>query len=67
MLLLLLATDFNLIDKSTQEKSVLLTPLQRVSNTLIPEIKKHKKTIIETTKENTEKAKKRLEEKIKTE
>ena len=62
--LLLLATDYELIDRQTQEKSILLIPLQRVSKIIIPEINKHKKIIIEATKESTEKAKQTLEQKI---
>jgi membrane protein required for colicin V production len=62
--LLLLATDYELIDRQTQEKSILLIPLQRFSKIIIPEINKHKKIIIEVTKESTEKAKQTLEQKI---
>ena len=64
MFLLVLATDYKLINKPLKENSILLIPLQRVSQIIIPEFNKHKKTIIKVTKESTEKAKKTLEKKI---
>ena len=66
-LILVPVTDYELIDKQIQESSILLTPLKRVSKTTIPEINKHKKTIIEATKESTEKAKRTLQKKINSE
>ena len=61
--LLVIATDYGLIDNETKEKSVLLQPLQDVSKTITPEINKHKDNILEKTKEGTEKVKEKLEEK----
>lgn len=55
-----LVTDYELIDKRVQQQSVLIIPLKEVSEIIIPEINEHKKTIIETTKESTEKTKKIL-------
>ena len=65
--LLLIATDYELIDKQTQKKSILFIPLQEVSEIIIPEINKNKKIIIETTRESTEKAKEAVDKKINSE
>lgn len=65
--LLVLATDYSLIDKNTQANSILLIPLQNASQMIIPEIKKQKKIIINATKETTEKAKRTIEKKINSE
>jgi len=62
--LLFLVVDYELIDKNTQESSILLRPLQNSARIIIPELNKHKNTIIESAKESTEKAKKNLEQKI---
>tara|TARA_B100001758_G_C18398488_1_gene607448 strand:+ start:922 stop:1473 length:552 start_codon:yes stop_codon:yes gene_type:complete len=62
--LILLATNYELIDKKTQDNSILLIPLKKASKVILPEIKKHKKDIIEATKEGAEKAKKSLKQKI---
>ncbi len=61
---LFLVVDYELIDKHTQESSILLRPLQNSARIIMPEINKHKNTIIESAKESTEKAKKNLEQKI---
>ena len=60
--LLVIVTDYGLIDNETKEKSVLLQPLQDVSKIITPEINKHKDNIIEKAKEGTEKVKEKLEE-----
>ena len=52
--LLVIITDYGLIDNETKEKSVLLQPLQDVSNRITPEINKHKDIIIEKAKEKLE-------------
>jgi membrane protein required for colicin V production len=52
--LLAIVTDYGLIDNETKEKSVLLQPLQDVSNRITPEINKHKDIIIEKAKEKLE-------------
>jgi len=62
--LLSLVAKHGLIDKETQEKSVLITPLQEVAEIIIPEINKHKKIIIEETKKSIEKTKTSLDKKI---
>jgi membrane protein required for colicin V production len=62
--LLFLTTDYKLIDKQTQEQSVLIIPLQEFSEIITPEINKHKSNFLEKTKERTEKAKKTIEKKI---
>ena len=59
-----LAREHELIDKETQEKAVLIIPLQEFSKIIIPEINKNKKIIIEATKERAEKTKGMLDEKI---
>ncbi len=60
--LLAVTKEYKLIEKSIQKKSTLFPPLERVSKVIIPEIKKHKKRIIEATKENTKKAKESIEQ-----
>jgi membrane protein required for colicin V production len=62
--LILLAADYDILDKETTENSILLNPVQKISTTILPQISKHKQIIIEATKESTEKAKQRLEQKI---
>ena len=62
--LLSISTSLNLMDISKQQKSMLLRPLKKVSKVVLPEITKHKKIIMEATKENIEKAKDSLEKKI---
>ncbi len=62
--LLFLATDYNMLDNETEEKSILLKPLKKISIIILPEIKKHKEKIIKKTKENTKKAKQELKQKI---
>ena len=59
-----LTREYKLIDRQTQENSILLIPLQRISKVIIPGINKHKKIIIEAAKDSTEKAKQTLEQKL---
>ena len=40
--LLAIVSDYDLIDKNTQDESVLLKPIQEVSDLITPEINKHK-------------------------
>ena len=53
-----------LIDRKIQEQSVLITPLQEVSEIITPEINKYKSNFLEKTKERTEKAKEVLDNKV---
>lgn len=62
--LFLLANNYHLIDKNTKNTSILFAPLEEVTEMLIPEINKNKKIFIKATQEETEKAKKVLDEKI---
>ena len=64
MVLLFFSMEYDLIDKQTKEESILFNPIKKVSKNIVPEIRKHKKNIIDVTKENTEKAKQALEKKI---
>ncbi len=61
---LFLATDHDMINQQTQEKSIFLKPLKKVSATIIPKLKKQKELIIKETKESTRKAKEELKQKI---
>ena len=45
MFLLFLVVDYEILDKQTQKKSILFSPLQNATQILLPEFKKHKKTI----------------------
>ena len=58
-------TEYKIIDHHQIEKdSILLKPIQDVSEIVIPKINKHKKIIIDTTKANTKKAKEKIKKKI---
>ena len=63
-ILLAITKEYRLIDKSTQKKSTLLFPLEKVSKVVLPEIKKHQGSIIEAAQENTKKAKESIEQKL---
>tara|TARA_B100001113_G_scaffold353140_1_gene356466 strand:+ start:69 stop:632 length:564 start_codon:yes stop_codon:yes gene_type:complete len=67
LVLLFLVVDYEVLDKQTQKKSILFIPLQSATQVLIPEFKKHKKTIIKSAKESTKKAKETIEKRINTE
>ena len=62
--LLFLATDYNMLNNETEEKSILLKPLKNISTIILPEINKHKEIIIKETKENTKRAKEEIKQKI---
>ena len=62
--LLTLAKEYKLIEKSTQKNSTLFVPLEKISKTLVPEINKQKQKIIEATEENTKKAKESIDQKL---
>jgi membrane protein required for colicin V production len=65
--LLSLAMQHDLINKENQQQSILIIPLKEISEVIIPKINKHKKNIIETTQESTEKVKETLGKKINSE
>lgn len=58
--LLAIVTDYNLIDKTTQDKAVLLKPLQEVSGLITPEINKHKTIIFEKVDKSADEVKNKL-------
>ena len=62
--MLFFLTEYNIIDHQTEKDSILLTPIKDVSEILIPKINKHKRIIIDTTKENTKKAKEKINQQI---
>ena len=62
--LLAVAIDYQLIDKNTEKKSVLIRPLKEITEIITPEINKHKNNILEKAKEGTKKAKQKLDDKI---
>ena len=53
-------TEYNLIDKNTKEKSVLLKPIQEVSDLIAPEINKHKTTILDKVEKSADEVKNKL-------
>ena len=64
LFLLFIVVDYEILDKQTQKKSILFTPLQSAAQIAIPEFKKHKKTIIKSATESTKKAKEKIEKRI---
>ena len=62
--LLAVAIDYELIDKNTEKKSVLIRPLKEITEIITPEINKPKNNILEKAKEGTKKAKQKLDDKI---
>tara|TARA_B110000444_G_C18690784_1_gene524169 strand:+ start:385 stop:936 length:552 start_codon:yes stop_codon:yes gene_type:complete len=56
--------EYKLIDNKIETDSVLLNPIQDISKIIIPKINKHKKIIIDTTKENTKKVKEEIKKKV---
>jgi len=62
--MLFFLTQYKIIDHQTEKDSILLKPIQDVSEIIMPKINKHKKIIIETTKENTKKAKEKIKKKV---
>ena len=57
-------TEYKIIDHQIEKDSILLKPIQEVSEVLVPKINKHKKIILETTKENTKKVKEKINQQI---
>ena len=62
--ILFFLTEYKMIDHQIEKDSILLKPIQDVSEILIPKINKHKRIIIDTTKENTKKAKEKINQQI---
>tara|TARA_X000000368_G_C23052146_1_gene721958 strand:+ start:2580 stop:3131 length:552 start_codon:yes stop_codon:yes gene_type:complete len=62
--ILFFLTEYKTIDYQTEKDSILLKPIQQFSKVLMPKINKHKKAIIETTKENTKKVKEKINKKV---
>jgi len=62
--LLVVITEYELINTKTQKESVLLKPLQDVAVIITPEINKHKNTLLDKIEKNTEKAKEEIEKKV---
>ncbi len=58
--LLAIVSDYDLIDKNTQDESVLLKPIQEVSDLITPEINKHKNTILDKVEESADEVKNKL-------
>jgi membrane protein required for colicin V production len=58
--LLTIASDYNLIDKNTQDESVLLKPIQEVSDLITPEINKHKTIILNKVEKSADEVKNKL-------
>ena len=62
--LLVVITEYELINTKTQKESVLLKPLQDVAAIITPEINKHKNTLLDKIEKNTEKVKEEIEKKV---
>jgi len=62
--LLVVITEYKLIDTQTQKQSVLLKPLQNIAVIITPELSKHKNTFLEKVEKNTEKAKEKIDKKV---
>lgn len=62
--LLVIATEYKLINNQTQNKSVLLTPLKNITKTIIPKINKHKDTFLNKIEKSTKKAKKEINKRV---
>jgi len=58
--LLAIVSDYDLIDKNTQDESVLLKPIQEVSELITPEINKQKTTILDKVEKSTDEVKNKL-------
>ena len=57
-------TEYKIINHQIEKDSILLKPIQDFSETIIPKINKHKKIIINTTKEKTKKVKQKINKKV---
>ncbi|MDC0249409.1 CvpA family protein [Flavobacteriales bacterium] len=62
--ILFFLTEYKIIDPQIEKESILLSPIQDGSEILMPKINRHKEIIIETTKENTKKAKEKIKKKL---
>lgn len=58
--LLFLAKDYKLINLDNHKKSVLLEPLEDISEQIMPNINKHKEEVLEKIEKNTNKAKEKI-------
>ena len=58
--LLAVVNDYDFIDKNTQEETVLLKPIQEVSDLITPEINKHKTIILDKVEESADKVKSKI-------
>ncbi|MBT5274091.1 MAG: CvpA family protein [Flavobacteriales bacterium] len=58
--LLAIVSDYDLINKNTQDESVLLNPIQEVSDLITPEINKHKTTILDKVEKSADEVKNKL-------
>jgi len=58
--LLAIVTDYDLIDKNIQEESVMLKPIQEVSELITPEINRHKTTILDKVEKSVDEVKSKL-------
>ena len=63
-IILSLTKEYKLIKKETQKQSVLITPLQEITDIIMPELNKQKDIIIDVAEERTQKAKEALDKKI---
>ena len=57
---LAISIDYDLIDKNTQEESVLLQPIEKASDLITPQINKHKTTIVNKVEKSVDEVKKKL-------
>ena len=62
--LLVVITEYKLLNNQTQKESVLFEPLQEIALIITPEINKHKKNILEKFEKNTKKVKKQINKKV---
>ena len=58
--LLAIATNYNMIEKNTQNESVLLKSIQEVSELITPKISKHKTIILDEVEKSTDEIKNKL-------
>ena len=56
--------EYKTITPQMEKESILLEPIERISQLIIPEIDKQTNDFLEKTKEETEKAKEKIEKKI---
>ena len=58
--LLAIVSDYDLIDKNIEAESVLLKPIQKVSDLITPEINKHKTKILDKVEQRADEVKNKL-------